>query len=163
MDGMKEIKMEVEEDEVVVEEPVIPRSEMTVMEIALTYIRELKCSSDLAFRLALNAGEVENEWIRTRDPEVLTLRRLLAEARAALRAPEPSEPKKKGPQNRGRARRSRKPAAKKQTKYVCPSCDRQAKSGTCLCNGCQKWFHLKCVGIRSSEYTEEFRCPECKE
>ncbi|EFO84684.1 hypothetical protein CRE_03618 [Caenorhabditis remanei] len=46
-------------------------------------------------------------------------------------------------------------------KYNCPICLKAARSGTCLCIGCGEWIHLKCAGIKMSQYDSEFRCRKC--
>lgn len=52
---------------------------------------------------------------------------------------------------------------KQSKKYSCPICTKAARSGTCLCIGCGEWVHLKCAGIKMSQYDSNFRCRNCSQ
>uniref|UniRef100_A0A1I7T3U4 PHD-type domain-containing protein n=1 Tax=Caenorhabditis tropicalis TaxID=1561998 RepID=A0A1I7T3U4_9PELO len=63
--------------------------------------------------------------------------------------------------NNSSTRASPHPGQKK-TKHICPKCKKTAGAGTCLCNECGEWLHLKCAEIKAKEWTEKWRCFACK-
>ncbi|UMM10431.1 hypothetical protein L5515_000210 [Caenorhabditis briggsae] len=45
--------------------------------------------------------------------------------------------------------------------YKCPECHKTSGQGTCICNGCHEWVHLKCAKVRAHQWTIAFRCSGC--
>ena len=47
--------------------------------------------------------------------------------------------------------------------HICPGCSSQNWAGTraVCCDGCDRWVHFRCAGIRTEPSTDQWFCPDC--
>lgn len=55
------------------------------------------------------------------------------------------------------------PKKKNVTRWICPTCDKSSKFGSCGCVGCGDWYHITCVGFKKAkEVPDKWACKYCK-